>query len=320
MLINLHTHLEGRIRPATAAELAAHAGLPGGKDWRRALQLHKPGDLSVYLEKVAASYPFFGSVDNLSRISCEAVEDAAADGADYLELRFGPATHVRPGMDVSAVLRAVCAGVAEGTLRSGMPAGVVVAALRHHDWDTNIAVARAAASQAGAGVVGFDLAGDELRYPRIEPYVSTFAVAKAAGLGLTCHAAEAAPAEAARDAVNLLGVTRVGHGTHIAHDADTMRWAADTGLIIEICPTSNFFTGAIAHRSQHPVNAFREAGIPIVLGDDNPTQTQSTLSQEQRILEHTFGFGPADLQHLDQTSVRAMFAEESVKKQLRNRL
>jgi adenosine deaminase len=320
LLINLHTHLEGRVRPATAAELAAQAGLPepeGG--WEQALQLDGPADLTVFLAKVSATYPFFAGVDQLGRIASEAVQDAAADGVDYLELRFGPASHVRPGFDLDDVIRAACDGVLEGTRLTGMPAGVVVAALWHHPAELNLNVARAAARFAGAGVVGFDLAGDELRYPALEPYAEPFAVTAAAGLGLTCHAAEAAPAQAARDAVRLFGVSRIGHGAHIADDPEALRWAAEAGLVIEVCPTSNWFTGAIDSISAHPAARFQRAGIPIVLGDDNPTQTRSPLSAERAVLRDQLGFTPAELAAVAEASVRAVFAEESVREALRAR-
>src|ERR1700721_3124837 len=115
MKLNLHSHLEGRLRPSTAAALAAEAGVPppeGG--WEHALQLEGPADLTVYLSKVAATYPFFRSPAHIARIACEAVEDAAGDGTDYLEIRFGPATHLRLGFDMDSVMASVCDGGAEG--------------------------------------------------------------------------------------------------------------------------------------------------------------------------------------------------------------
>ena len=313
MLINLHTHLEGRVRPGTAAELAAAAGLPepvGG--WARALELDGPADLTVYLRKVASTYPLFGSREALARIAREAVEDASADGLDYLELRFGPATHTRPGLDLDAVIAAVCEGVAEGACGTGLPAGVVVAALRHHDRDLNRELAHAATRHAGSGVVGFDLAGDELLYPDIEPHREAFAIAASAGLGLTCHAAEAAPAQAALDAVNLLNVTRIGHGAHVADDPAVMKWIAEQGIAIEICPTSNWYTGAVTSLDRHPARRFKAAGIPLVLGDDNPRQTRSPLSAEHRSLATVHEFTEADLRRLDIDSVAHAFTEFSV--------
>src|SRR5579871_5021208 len=160
MKLNLHSHLEGRLRPASAAALAAEAGVPAPEGgWQSTLQLDGPANLTAYLIKVAATYPFFRSPRHIARIACEAVEDAAADGTDYLELRFGPATHVHMGFDMDSVMAAVCDGVAEGMKRTKIHAGVVIAALRHHDEETNVAVARAACRFAGKGIAGFDLAG-----------------------------------------------------------------------------------------------------------------------------------------------------------------
>lgn len=321
MLINLHSHLEGRVRPATALDLARQAGLPDlPHGWEEETQLSHPADLTLYLTKVAATYPFFTAWDNVARIAREAVEDAAADGQDYFELRFGPATHVRPGFALDDVIAAACEGIADGTRLTGMPAGLVIAMLRHHDQALNESVARAAARFAGRGVSGLDLAGDEKLYPALEPFAAGFAIGRAAGLGLTCHAAEAAPGFAARQAVELLGVSRIGHGAHMVKDPAILKWAAEHGVVVEICPTSNWYTGAIPAVHHHPAPAFRRAGVPLVLGDDNPLQTRSPLSRERRILGEKLGFDAAALRRLDEDSIRAAFVEPSVRDHLTCRL
>jgi len=321
MLLNLHTHLEGRVRPSTALELGARIGLPepeGG--WERAMHLDGPADLTVYLAKVSATYPFFADRECLTRIAREAVEDAAADGEDYLELRFGPISHAGHGMDLDEVTAAVCEGMAQGSEATGMPSGAVVCALRLDDAETNEAVARSAARFAGRGVVGFDLAGDEILYPHLEAFMPAFGIAAAAGLGLTCHAAEAGPATAALDAANLLGVSRIGHGTHIAEDAAVLREVAARGIVVEVCPMSNWYTGGIASLGAHPARHFHDCGVPVVLGDDNPRQTGSLLSSERKLLRDTLGFDEAALHRLDATSIDAGFMEASVRTQLARRL
>lgn len=315
MLLNLHSHLEGRLRPSTARELASVFGTPGAAgDWSTALELEAPADLTVYLEKVAASYPFFADGDAIARITREAVEDAAADGEAYLELRFGPATHARPGFSMRDVVRAACAGLAEGVASTGIGAGLVLAALRHHDDETNEAVARAAAEAAGGGVVGFDLAGDELRFPELDRFAHAFGIARAAGLGLTCHAAEAAPGTAAVRAVELFGVSRIGHGAHVASDPVALATLADAGVAIEVCPTSNVFTGAIARVADHPAPVFAAAGIPVVVGDDNPRQTGSLLSAEVGIVTGELGL---DADRVAEASLAAAFLNDAERARLR---
>jgi adenosine deaminase len=320
VLVNLHCHLEGTVRPATAAELAVPLGVsaPGG-DWAEALTMADPADLTVFLAHVAAVYPLLGSAEALERVACEAVEDAAADGQGYLELRFGPATHARPGFPVGDAIAAVCRGAAEGSRRSGILSGVVVCALRHHDHETNMLVAAEAAGRAGAGVVGFDLAGDELLYPSLEHYRPLFETAAAAGLGLTAHAAEAGPAHSVRDAVGLLGARRIGHGSRAADDPQLMRWAADEGVCFEVCVTSNILTGAARDARTHPVLQFLQHRCGVVLGDDDPITTGFRLGDDVRLLQREAGLTEAQLAEIRQRSLDVAFLSGSERATLRAR-
>ena len=132
MLLNMHTHLEGTVRPSTAAELGAEVRLPtppGG--WENAFRIKSPGNLTEFLAHVAASYPLLGSAANLYRAAFEAVEDAALDGQSYIELRFGPGTHIRSNLSVHQVMEAVCSGVAAAKSATGIHAGVIACMLRH---------------------------------------------------------------------------------------------------------------------------------------------------------------------------------------------
>ena len=321
MGLNLHTHLEGWVRPETAADLARAAGVraPDG-GWDRALRMTAPADLTVYLAHVAAAYPVLGSADGLRRVAREAVEDAAADGCDYLEMRFGPSTHRRPGFDLAAVIGAACEGLAEGSAATGLPSGLVVCLLRHDDDDTNMAVARAAAAAAGTGVVGLDVAGDELVFPSVAPYRAPFAVAAAAGLGLTAHAAEAGPAESVIEAVEGLRVTRIGHGSRAADDPTILAWAVEHGVSFEVCPTSNVLTGAARSVREHPLHAFLAAGCRVVLGDDDPVTTGSTLADEERLLVSDGGLTDADVRAMQRTAIEVAFVDEATRPGLRERL
>jgi adenosine deaminase len=317
--INLHSHLEGSVRPATAAELADRLGVPapdGG--WSAALQMRTAGTLTTFLAHVAHAYPLFATPDAVRRIVREAIEDAARDGQRYLELRFGPATHVRPSMALEEVVAAASEGVADATREDGIDAGLVVCALRHHGRETNEAVAHAAARFAGRGVVGFDVAGDELVYPDLGAMRTPFAIAAAAGLGLTAHAAEAGPASAVREAVAQLGATRIGHGSRAAEDPDLLAWAAQEGICFEVCPTSNVLTGAARSYAEHPARAFVAAGCDVVVGDDDPITTGSRLMDEERRLVADVGLAAADVARMRTVAAERAFCEPSVRTALRS--
>ncbi len=320
MGLNLHCHLEGCVRPATAADIARGHGIPepaGG--WDRALRMREPADLTVFLAHVAAAYPVMGFADSLRRIAREAVEDAAAAGTDFLEIRFGPATHRRPELSLDAVIGAVSDGLTEGSAATGLPTGLIVCLLRNSERETNLEVARAAAGRAGTGVTGLDIAGDELRWPSNEPFIEPFRIAEAAGLGLTAHAGEASGAAAAREAVELLGATRIGHGTHVADDPAILAWAADRDVTLEVCVTSNVYTGVARSLREHPIHAFIAAGCGVVLGDDNPINIDRRLADEERDLVATGGLSPDQLVNIHRRSVVVGFMEEGVRADLRRR-
>jgi adenosine deaminase len=316
--LNLHSHLEGSVRPSSAAALSRELDLPappGG--WQAALVMREAGSLTTFLTHVARGYPLFATPDAVRRIVAEAIEDAADDGTRYLELRFGPATHAGNGMTLDDVVGAACDGVRDATSGPGIDAGLVVCALRHHDLATNLAVAKTAARFAGRGVVGFDVAGDELLYPALEPMRQPFALAAAAGLGLTAHAAEAGPAAAVREAAETLGVRRIGHGSRAAEDPALLEWAAAEGVCFEVCPTSNVLTGAAPSYEAHPARAFVAAGCDVVLGDDDPTTTGSRLANETRLLEAAVGLAPGDVGRMRVAAIERVFCEPSVREALR---
>jgi adenosine deaminase len=317
MLLNMHTHLEGTVRPSTAADLAAELRLPtppGG--WANAFRIKKPGDLTQFLAHVAASYPLLGSAANLYRAAFEAVEDAAQDGQSYIELRFGPGTHIRSNLSVHQVMEAVCSGVAAAKSATGIHAGVIVCMLRHQSQELLEETTQAAIELAESGIVGLDIAGDEILFPSLARYAPLYLLARDAGLGLTAHAAEAGPASAAREAVELLGVTRIGHGSHIADDPEMLNWIRDRRITIEVCATSNVLTGAAQSVATHPIHAFVKAKVAVVLGDDDPENTGVRLSEEAQLLISDGDLNENEVAGFARNAIEAAFCSEDVRSEL----
>ncbi|MEJ6618663.1 MAG: hypothetical protein QNL07_05285, partial [Candidatus Planktophila sp.] len=225
MLINLHTHLEGTLRPSSALEIAIQGGIPapiGG--WENAFRIRGTGNLTKFLAHVAMAYPLLNSAENLRRVAFEAVEDAALDRQSYVELRFGPGTHARDDLSIRQVMEAVCLGVEEAVAATGIHAGVIACMLRHESEEIIKEIADSAIALARHGIVGIDIAGDEIIYPSLARFAPYYKLANEAGLGLTAHAAEAGPASAGKEAVELLGVTRIGHGSNLASDSHILNW------------------------------------------------------------------------------------------------
>lgn len=317
LTLNLHTHLEGWLRPDTAAELALDLGVDApATGWGDAMRVDVPGDLPAFLDRVAVAYPLLRSASALERVTAEAVVDAAADGCQFLELRVGPVTHASEALPLEAIMEALCRGLQRGIGETGIGAGLVPAILRHHPAEANERLAELAVRHHEDGVVGFDIAGDELSFPDLRPHVRAFEIARAGGLGITAHAAEAGPASAAKSAHDLLGATRIGHGTRLAQDDDLLAWAADEDICIEVCPTSNYLTGAVRPGEVHPVRRFLSAGCDVVLGDDNPSQTGSPLSVEAEGLVACHGLTPSELDRMSTSAITHAFCADDTRERL----
>ncbi len=145
------------MRTATAEELATEQGL----DLPRPLQMVAPDDCpsqAVYITYFDAAIAVLQTAAALERAALELGIDSAAENIDYLEVRWAPRLHLRSGLTVPEVIAAVLAGLAAAPLR----AVAIVCAMRQHSVEDNVALAREAGKFAGRGVVGFDLAGDEV--------------------------------------------------------------------------------------------------------------------------------------------------------------
>jgi len=174
----------------------------------------------------------------------------------------------------------------------------------------NVLLAQAALAYINEGVVGFDLAGDEAGFPP-QLHAEAFAVARRGGLGLTVHAGEAAGAENVTYAVQALGATRIGHGVRSIESESTVAMLEARRVLLEICPTSNVHTGAVAAIARHPVRRLYDRGVPISIGDDDPVTSRTSVSNELTLLKDLFGFTEEELAEIQRTTLDASFLRET---------
>jgi len=148
-------------------------------------------------------------------------------------------------------------------------------------------VLEAARQCASPRIVAFGIGGDELSVPTRE-FRHVYLRAKSCGLHRLIHAGEVGGPEKIREAVELLGVERIGHGIGAVHDPGLMDLLAERRIPLEVCPTSNLRTGALAaqlHNAdatlrQHPLPQLLRHGVPVVLSTDDPAMFHASLLGE----------------------------------------
>ena len=328
-LVELHRHLDGNVRLGTVLDLGRRHGVALPADDLEGLRPYvqvseRESDLLAFLARFEWTRRVFVDYAAVRRIARENVEDAAAEGIDYLELRFSPYFMAEPhGLEPSAVVEAVCDGVDEALAAEapgrapGLPprARLIGIISRTYGPEVGWIELEAALAHRGRGVVALDLAGDELNQPG-ERFVDHFRRARDGGLRTIAHAGEAAGPESVRQAVLGLGAERIGHGVRAIEDPATMDLLAERAIPLELCPTSNLQTSTVASWEDHPLPRFLERGLTVTLSTDDPSISGIDLAHEYRTVQDHLGLTEADCRTLQKNALEAAFLTEGERRAL----
>jgi len=284
--VDLHRHLEGSLRLSTLYEIAQAYDLDLPAHSLDALRPYvqiagEEHRFRNFLDKFNILRRFYQSPEIIQRLAYEAVEDAARDNVRYLELRFTPPALAKSrNFPLDEVTEWVMAA-AEQACRAhpGLQVQLIISLNRHEPLALAEQVTQIAIDRQARGIVGLDLAGDEVNYPA-EPFAGVFRAARSAGLGLVAHAGEWTGADSVRTAIEVLGVQRVGHGVRVVEDPGVAALARARGVVFEVCVTSNLQSGVIENLSHHPLRRMLELGLLATLNTDDPAVSDITLSSE----------------------------------------
>jgi len=314
--VELHLHLDGSLRPATAFELGLARGVLGPATTVAGVgaRLRAPMPCRDQAELLAAfdlPLAILQDTEALERASAELVEDVAGDGTIYAEVRWAPALHTTQGLSDRQVIAAVAGGARRGMSRVAAGGGaievrLIAVAMRTHAPARNEAVARAAVAAAGDGVVGFDLAGPEAASPDPLAHRRAFGIARAGGLGISVHAGEWGGAKQVRRAL-ALDPARIAHGAPAVDDPALMAELRGRAVTLDLCPTSNWQAGLVPRLADHPLPRLLRAGVPVTLSTDDRTVSDLTLPREYERALEPLGLSVGELWAMDRHALEAAF-------------
>ncbi|WP_132993936.1 adenosine deaminase [Gordonia zhaorongruii] len=330
----LHDHLDGGLRPATVLELARETGydaLPADDadalaEWFATAA--NSGSLETYLETFAHTVGVMQTAPALRRVAAECVADLAADGVVYAEVRFAPEQHLEGGLSLHEVVQAVLDGFEQGCAEAAdddlhIRVGCLVTAMRHAARSREIA--ELAIDFRDRGVVGFDIAGAEAGNPPSR-HLDAFEYLRAECSHFTIHAGEAFGLPSIHEAIAFCGADRLGHGVRVMDDVDlpggdvvpgrsvegatlgrVADYVRDKRIPLELCPSSNVQTGAVASLADHPFDVLARLRFRVTVNTDNRLMSDTTMSREFMLLHEQFGYGWADFQRFTVNAMKSAF-------------
>lgn len=319
--VSLHDHLDGGLRPETVFELAREQAveLPAPDAAALADWFAEQADsdsLVEYLRTFALTIAVMQTREALIRVAREFVEDLVADGVVYAEVRWAPEQHLQRGLTLEEAVEAVREGFAQGEAAADGRIWVrqILSAMRQAD--RSLEIARLALAFRDRGVVAFDLAGPEDGFPPAG-HREALDLLAAELFPVTLHAGEAAGLDSIRGALIDGRALRLGHGVRIAEDVDGDRlgpvatWVRDRGIALELSPSSNLGTGAIAcwgtTMADHPFDRLRRRGFRVTVNTDNRLMSRTTLTRELALLAEAFGYSLDDLRGFQVAAAEAAF-------------
>jgi adenosine deaminase len=291
--VELHQHVDGSIPIQMTWQLMRSHNLNPVETIEEmtrllVLQSEEEGTLLSYLDKFQYPQWITQFYENLSLVVEGIVEEAVKNHVKLLELRYSPIIHTYAGLTIRQAIRAVLSGMNQARSRYDIQLGLVIIAMRQQGPHIAKILARQAISEAQhlhkrTGVVGFDLAGAERgNAPRL--FKEAYEIARTGRLGLTVHAGEDEGPICIWQAIDELGVSRIGHGCSAVSDKELLRRLARDKVLVECCVTSNYQTGAVKRGMEHPIHTFLEYGVPVAICTDNTTVSGTNQNQENEKL------------------------------------
>jgi len=312
----LHLHLEGSIQPATVCALTARHGITTTEQEVR--QRYAYQSFMEFLETFKWVTSFLRDPQDYALIAHNLGEQLVSQRVVYAEVTLSIGVMLlrkqRPEANFEAILHAT-----ESFASRGLRVNWIFDAVRQFGPEAADRVLESARQCASKTIVAFGIGGDELSVPTAD-FRSVYERATTLGLHRLMHAGEVGGPEKIREAIELLGMERIGHGIAAIHDPALMDLLADRRIPLEICPQSNFRTGALALQlrrldariEDHPLAALFRHGIPVVLSTDDPAMFHTTLREEYENASR-MGLNEPELLRLAQMSFEHAFGGETGK-------
>jgi len=317
----LHDHLDGGLRPATVIELAAEAGyreLPTTDPAELGRWFTRGADrksLELYLEGFRHTVAVMQTRDAIERVAAECVEDLAADGVVYAEVRMAPELLVEGGLTLDEATEAMLAGLRRGAEGRPITVGLLITAMRQAA--RSVEIAELAVRHRDEGVVGFDIAGPEAGFPPSR-HLDAFHLIARENFHFTIHAGEGFGLPSIWEALQWCGAERLGHGVRLVDDI-TVRddgrvalgrlasYVRDRRIPLEMCPTSNVHTGAAPSVAEHPIDLLRRLRFRVTVNTDNRLMSGISMSSEFGALVDAFGIGLDEMEWLTLNAIKSAF-------------
>lgn len=323
--VELHCHLEGTMRAATAAELAAGNGVPFPV--ADPAELYRYRNLTEFLDVFWLIQSVLVDRGDWARLAYESVLDGAAHGLVYRESFFTPARHLAGGQRLGDIVAGIDEGLAAAEAATGCRTRLIfdidraygpAAGLEQVEELVRLCLGGAAGTER---IIGIGMDSTEAGIDPVS-FAAAYELAGRSGLRRTAHQGENSPAAAIAAAVDVLGCDRIDHGISIFEDPELVARLADRRLPLTVCPSANVRINpdVCAQLADHVFPAMRAAGLLATVNTDDPGLTDLDLGQEYVAISTAFGYDWDAMVAIAEDAITGSWADPTEQAELRQAL
>jgi len=303
----IHLHLEGAIDLDTIVWLRRQRGERDDADLKlRLAGLYAHRDFLHFLQNYRALCAELQRPQDFAAVVAALCHRLARDRVRCAEVMCSAMIFTRRGMPIDEIMGAVSEAARRGEEEHGVALRFLFDGVRQWGIAAFEELVEMALGCRAAGVIGVGIGGDERSLPTAV-FGPAMREARRLGLHTVIHAGEFDGPRSVWEAIDDLGVERVGHGIRAVEDDLLVATLARRGIPLECCPTSNVRTGVVGSWKEHPIARLHAAGVRVTVNSDDPALFDTTLSDEWRLLQSRLGLTRPDVEQIALQTIESTF-------------
>lgn len=305
----LHLHIEGSLEPELMFEIAGRNGVDiPYADVEAVRAAYDFADLQSFLDIYYASMNVLRTERDFHDMTAAYLDRARVDGVVHAEIFFDPQAHLENGIPFETALDGIWAALEAAERDHGLTSRLIMCFLRHLDEADAFPVLEMALKHRDR-IAGVGLDSSEKGHPPVK-YARVFARAREAGFLAVAHAGEEGPPDYVRDALDLLGVSRIDHGNAAMQDPALVQRLVQEGMTLTVCPLSNLRLCGVSDMREHPLKRMLDAGIRATVNSDDPAYFGGYVFDNYRAVRDALGLSKAEIVTLAKNSIAGSFMDE----------
>src|SRR5438552_8731535 len=298
----LHIHIEGSLEPELMFEIASRNGIRlrhrTVDEVRRAYDFT---DLQSFLDIYYEGARVLLKQRDFQEMTAAYLERAAADNVRHAEIFFDPQTHTDRGLEFATVIDGIWAALQD----SPISAKLILCFLRHLSAESAMkTLERALPFRDRIVAVGLD--SSEVGNPPSK-FAAVFSRARAEGFRTVAHAGEEGPPAYIREALDLLGVSRIDHGVRCIEDPALVAELVARRIPLTVCPLSNVKLRVFPSMKQHNLRELLAHGLRVTINSDDPAYFGGYVVENFLAVHRALGLTTAEVRQPAANSFGASF-------------